>query len=104
MAHRTFRDDNGRAWDAWEVIPTAVERRMLIHASAGPARSDRRRRKEARVVVPHDLQKGWLAFQSGVERKRLAPIPPGWSEMSDAELNHLLKHAERRARARRLIE
>jgi hypothetical protein len=104
MAHRTFRDDNGREWDAWEVVPTAVERRMLLHASAGGSRSDRRVRQEARLVVPHDLQKGWLAFQSGAERKRLTPIPRDWSEMSDAELIQLLKRAERRARARRLIE
>src|SRR2546423_14606919 len=104
MAHRTFRDERGREWDAWEVVPTAVERRMLLHASGAQVRTDRRRVHEARVVVPRELQKGWIAFQSGAERKRLAPIPSGWSDMTDAELMQLLKQAERRSRARRLIE
>jgi hypothetical protein len=103
MAHRTFRDENGSEWDAWEVVPTAVERRMSRHAVSRPA-NDRRRVQDVRVVVPLELQKGWLAFQCGAQRKRLAPIPAGWSEMSDAELKELLKRAERRARARRLIE
>ena len=103
MAHRTFRDEIGREWDVWEVVPTVVERRM---AKAAPRASalERRRVQEVRVVVPDSLQKGWLAFQSGSERRRLAPIPADWEEMTNGELLDLLKNAERRSRARRLIE
>ena len=103
MAHRTFRDDLGREWDVWEVVPTAVERRM---ARAAPRASalERRRAQETRVVVPDSLQKGWLAFQSGSERRRLAPIPKDWEDMTSRELIELLSQADRRSRARRLIE
>ena len=103
MAHRTFLDELGREWDVWEVVPTAVERRM---AKAPPRASvaERRRVQEARVVVPDSLQKGWLAFQSGNERRRLAPIPADWAEMTSDELRELLMRADRRSRARRLIE
>jgi hypothetical protein len=103
MAHRTFRDELGRDWDVWEVVPTAVERRM---ARAAPRASalERRRAQETRVVVPDSLQKGWLAFQSGSERRRLAPIPKDWEDMTNGELVELLNQADRRSRARRLIE
>src|SRR2546430_2757125 len=105
MPHRTFRDDQGREWEAWDVVPTAVERRMA-RGSRRPNVGDRERRKaqESRVLVPDDLQRGWLAFQSGPDRRRLAPIPNDWIEMTVGELSALLKRAERRARARRLIE
>jgi hypothetical protein len=103
MAHRSFRDDVGREWDVWEVVPTAVERR-IAQAPARPAAAERRRVKEARVVVPTRLQKGWLAFQCGAERRRLAPIPSDWAEMTAGELLELLRQADRRARSRRLVE
>ena len=104
MAHRTFRDDDGREWDAWEVVPTAVERRLASPDPERRPRTERRRVQETRVLVPDQLQKGWLAFQSGRDRKRLAPIPSGWSELEEAELAVLLKRADRRSRARRKVE
>ena len=105
MAHRTFRDEQGREWEAWEVVPTAVERRMARDGGRRPAtKKDRRKGQETRVLVPDELQRGWLAFQSGLERRRLAPIPDDWAEMTVDELAELLDRAERRARARRLIE
>ena len=81
MAHRSFRDEGGREWDVWEVVPTAVERRVAA-AVTRPAPVERRKVKETRVVVPDRLQKGWLAFQSGRERRRLAPIPSDWADMT----------------------
>lgn len=102
MAHRTFHDEVGRSWDVWDVVPTAVERRIAQGAPRPPA-VERRRVKEARVVVPDRLQKGWLAFQSGKERRRLTPIPTDWDDMTVSELLDLLHQADRR-RARRLVE
>jgi hypothetical protein len=103
MAHRSFRDELGREWDVWEVVPTVVERRIAKPVSR-PAAIERRRVHETRVVVPDALQKGWLAFQSGRERRRFAPIPRDWQDLTNDELVDLLHQADRRTRARRLIE
>jgi hypothetical protein len=100
MPHRTFRDEQGREWEAWEVVPTAVERRMARDGRSA-ADQDRRKVQETRVLVPEDLQFGWLAFQSGTDRRRLAPIPGDWLEMTADELADLLDHADGRARGRK---
>jgi hypothetical protein len=103
MPHRSFRDDVGREWDVWEVVPTAVERRIAATIPR-PVEVERRKVKEARVVVPERLQKGWLAFQSGWERRRLTPIPRDWGDMTASELVELLHQADRRVRGRRVAE
>jgi hypothetical protein len=36
---------------------------------------------------------GWLAFQSGAEWRRVAPIPDAWEALSDRELLDLLNRA-----------
>lgn len=68
MAHRTFRDANGREWEAWDVVPTKW---------VGPT-----------------LEGGWLAFQSGAERRRLAPLPLYWATAPDEELREMLRRAK----------
>jgi hypothetical protein len=103
MAHRSFRDSFGRVWEAWEVIPTSVERRA-IERQKRPEGINRRRRQEPRIAVRADLRGGWLAFQYKTERRRLAPIPNAWMDMSDAELAALLGKAVVTGTARRLIE
>src|SRR3954467_10658876 len=103
MAHSMRRDEAGREWDVWEVVPTAVERRIARSATKFET-VERRKVRETRVVVPDRLQNGWLAFQSGRDRRRLAPIPPDWEEMTAYELLELLQHADRRVRSRRLVE
>jgi hypothetical protein len=103
MPHRSFHDDAGRTWDVWEVVPTAVERRIAQSATR-PPEAERRRVKEARIVVPDRLQKGWLAFQCGWERRRVAPIPDDWDDMTVSELVDLLHQADTRSRGRRLVE
>ena len=37
---------------------------------------------------------GWLTFQSGAARRRLAPIPNGWTEASASRLELMCKAAE----------
>ena len=101
MPHRIFRDETGRQWDVWEVIPTAVERRIAKPIPRAPS-LERRKVHETRVIVPDQLQKGWLAFQCGRERRRLAPIPGEWDDLTATELLDLLHHAERRSRKRQL--
>jgi hypothetical protein len=39
----------------------------------------------AGTVAP-DLREGWLSFDSGSQRRRIGPIPPGWEEVSDERL------------------
>lgn len=103
MAHRTFPDAAGRAWDVWNVVPAAVERRADASRSAH-AGGERRRRSEPRVRLAAEFRDGWLAFQSGRERRRLAPVPGDWAQLSDAELLALLERSTAPTRTRRLIE
>ena len=86
----------GRAWDVWEVYPSAVEQRM---SGEFPAVSDggapAPEKREVRIRVPTALQDGWLAFQSGNDRRRLTPIPERWVTLADEELVRLLARADR---------
>jgi hypothetical protein len=102
MSYRAFKDQQGREWEVWEVIPTAVERRERDTPESVPV--ERRQRNEPRVSMPTALRAGWLAFQSRHERRRLGPTPEGWADMSDAELEDLLGKAVLTGSARRLIE
>ena len=76
MAYREFRDSNGRRWEAWDVYPTGS---ISGHAPG--------------VLLNEDTAEGWLAFQSGREKRRFYRHPDDWQSMTDAELAVLLKHA-----------
>lgn len=76
MPARTFADSAGTVWEVFEV------RRLSQKAQA----------------VSIGLELGWLAFTSGADKRRLAPIPRGWYESDDAELERLCGMA-RAARA-----
>ena len=45
-------------------------------------------------TMPPALVQGWLAFQSGTVRRRLAPIPHDWASRSDEELLQLCRSAQ----------
>jgi len=102
MPLRTFHTSAGDEWRVWNVIPGHAgeeERRCgydrrspdPVIASRGP---DRRtapdRRARAKLALPDG---GWLVFESGTERRRLMPIPPGWEVRSDADLERLCGRA-----------
>jgi len=95
MTHRKIKDGAGRAWDVWEVYPSAVEQRMSGEHPSVPPGDAPRGRREVRILVPTALQQGWLAFQSGVDRRRLAPIPVNWIDLGEEELINLLGRADR---------
>jgi hypothetical protein len=104
MTHRKIKDGDGRLWDVWEVYPAAVERRMSGEVPAvqedGPSGTDDAqahgdRRREVRLLVPVELQQGWLAFQAGNDRRRLVPIPERWSSLDEKTLLTLLARADR---------
>jgi hypothetical protein len=69
MAHRTFKDADGRDWEVWDVVPSKW---------VGPT-----------------LDGGWLAFQSGSDRRRLNPLPLYWATAPEDELRELLARAKR---------
>lgn len=112
--HRTFLDDLARLWNAWEVIPIWGERRTTSRRThveeAGSRLVDRRTRERRRapglrIALPPKLAHGWIAFECSDERRRVAPIPEGWTELSEEALRELWRRAEQLPpRRKRLVE
>ena len=107
MAYRTFLDDNGRYWQVWESRPHLFERRKgeRRQLPACWVESERRSMSDRRIqarprsaVVDPRLANGWLTFESFTEKRRLAPVPPRWDEMSVRELLNLWESAKPVAR------
>jgi hypothetical protein len=104
MAHREFTDADGVRWQAWEVIPTTAERRgARERRSSARAKGERRTRHQLRVRMDEGLADGWLVFESATEKRRLHPIPAGWTERTDDELSRLCGGAEAAPRPRRRL-
>ena len=80
MAHRTFPDARGATWDVWDVIPRLIASEI--------------RRDAGQASISGPLAQGWLAFQAGEIRRRLAPVPDGWEGASDEELRRWCDAAE----------
>jgi hypothetical protein len=70
MPIRDFTDSAGVDWRVWDTVPWP------------------------KAVYDERLKGGWLTFQSGVVRKRLAPIPPGWEEATPERLELMCRVAE----------
>lgn len=78
---REFKDANGRRWRVWDVYPA-------------PRTSGETRQTEELSNFPHrDLDTGWLCFESGSEKRRIAPVPRNWEQMAEAELAVLCERA-----------
>lgn len=83
--HRAFTDARGVTWDVWAVYPEG-------------------RRPSQLSALPGSFQTGWLVFESLREKRRLSPIPSGWSALSPEALEQLCDKASaatRRARPTR---
>jgi hypothetical protein len=106
MSHRQFHDKAGRTWEVWDVVPDRPERRRDPNAASTPkVRRERRRRNEYRDPRTGKLASGWLCFETGTEKRRLAPVPTDWSSMSDEQLDELCNEAQpSRSKPRRLLE
>jgi hypothetical protein len=72
--HREIEDATGVRWMVFAVYPSTTT-------------SER-----ARLREPYTT--GWLAFDSGMETRRLAPVPNDWMHFSDAELAAMCARAE----------
>ena len=106
MSYRTFVDSAGRRWEVWLVTPAAAERRRADRraASSGTFEGTMERRKtpERRrspyrrsVTVASEYNNGWLCFESEGEKRRLVPVPEGWTEAGPDRLSTLLQAAKR---------
>jgi hypothetical protein len=73
MPLRTFNDAGGREWRVWDVSP------------AGEHQS----RFGSLAHLPEELATGWLCFEADGEKRRLCPVPEGWSEQSDGDIERL---------------
>ena len=96
MAFRTFLDRAGNEWQAFDVVPRTDERRHYDRRSGHhddqdeSVEDDRRDEHDRRLTVGGVGllgSQGWLVFERGDERRRLAPIPAGWDRCSDHELD-----------------
>lgn len=72
-SHRAVTDPGGATWDVYAVYPEAQFSQKLRGT----------------------FQAGWLCFDSGVEKRRLSPIPDNWQELGDEQLARLADAAER---------
>ena len=86
---REFRDQAGRDWRVWAVVPSV----------GGKAASSLKR-------VGSAYERGWLAFESfdGAERRRLPDHPATWRDRDDPGLAELLDLAQTVAPRRRRTE
>ena len=70
MPIREFTDSSGVNWRVWPTRP------------------------QQRGVHPDALEGGWLTFECGSVKKRIVPIPDGWDELDNLELERLCRMAE----------
>lgn len=64
-----------------------------VHPSTDGGSSNRRAEAAAQ---------GWLCIRTDVERRRILPIPTGWSELNDAALLKLIDEAGPTGRRKRM--
>jgi hypothetical protein len=72
MAYREITDGDGRLWRVWDTYPQTG----------------------GRGVVSDEYAEGWLTFETENEKRRLAPVPTGWSTLEVAALFPLLDRSE----------
>jgi hypothetical protein len=108
MSYRTFVDRDGAYWQVWDSQPSKVERRVSAdrrHLNHLPWRGserrtgiDRRTINQRRITLSEGYGRGWLTFESLVEKRRLVPIPSGWEAASNTTLRALCDRAKRIAK------
>jgi len=70
MPYREFLDSDGVGWTVWDTYPSRP------------------------VGMEAKWQDGWLTFQAGATRRRLAPIPNNWEEAPVSRLELMCRAAE----------
>lgn len=97
MGLRTYTDREGRRWNVWDVPPrfsplrAATPRRAQTASRFSP---ERRHTADRRVTVPPpEWVHGWMCFQNGSDKLRLCPLPAGWQDASDEQLEQYRQQA-----------
>lgn len=102
MGLRNFKDLDGAEWRVWDVLPystrqderrVADRRRGGVQAYSGPERRKGDRRVRTATLLTPGLEAGWLCFENHVDKRRLTPIPAGWTTAPDDQLRELLGRA-----------
>lgn len=88
---RQFFDANGVSWDVWDVSPQDLSRVDYDRRTTARNQGDVPRVLSASVYP--ELREGWLCFQSPLEKRRFAPIPPDWHDLPDGVLRVMLEVA-----------
>ena len=107
MPHRQFTDSKHTMWEVWDVEPSHAERRLRgeDRRRSSPTSEERRVAEDrSRVRIRSDLAQGWLAFESKHDRRRLAPIPPGWESLDESALEQLCDRARSIGSPKRLLD
>jgi hypothetical protein len=96
MSLRPFTDSRGEHWQVWDVVPQYVTGGGFPNAQRPAAMDCGDDANELRGAggLTGEMEDGWLCFESSTEKRRLHPIPRGWEERSDEELEALCGAAE----------
>ena len=70
MSYVEFQDSGGLTWKVWDTYPSRPE------------------------IIDTAWREGWLTFECGATRRRLAPIPKDWMEAAPPRLELMCKVAE----------
>jgi len=101
VKYREFRDSSDELWSVWEVPPSSMERRLRDDPVRPPSEDRRCSAPTERIRVDNpQFSHGWLAFERGLEKRRLSPIPPQWESLTDAELASLVSRASPATKSR----
>jgi len=76
MAVRDIVDDKGNKWKIWAVMASAIHPKTAAEDYLG------------------DYSEGWLCFECGNQRRRLARFPQDWDRLPDKDLVRLLASAQ----------
>ena len=101
MPHRQLLDMHGTQWTVWDVHPSRVQRELDLARHAKRRAGAPERPEHAPLRLDALYASGWLCFDSGHDKRRLAPIPPGWESLDARELARLFDAAEQVKRTRR---
>jgi hypothetical protein len=100
MAYRNFIDSEGIEWQAWDVLPKAVDRRFTRRRVSREGftlperrRADRRKVEGRWTPLTSGLRDGWLCFDADGNRRRLTPIPPDWEDCPPSRLEGYCRSA-----------
>jgi hypothetical protein len=103
MGLRNFRDTDGNEWRVWDVHPygTLREERRVAERRRAPSveytgperRSGTDRRGRGIGLFTPGLESGWLCFENSALKRRLTPIPQGWDDAPEDQLEELMRRA-----------